>query len=270
MAVKRIIKKVLRKLGYKLMNSSNPELLDLSRYEFYKDAMEASAITKNHTMLTEVNKVTLYEQVVYCEKNNIPGSFVECGVWKGGAVGIMALANLKYGQERRNMILFDAFDDICEPDPSIDGKKALEDVKMLLNKDDLKVTGKREPMKGIYDNLGGHGTIGICNDLLVNTIKYPKEKIVYFEGWFEDTMEENAKNVGEIAILRLDGDWYSSTKVCLENLFDKVVPGGVVIIDDYGFYEGCSKAVNEFLKKKNIKTFLSYSDYSCRYFIKSA
>lgn len=269
MAVKRIIKRVLRRLGYEVRSNTNPELFALSRYEFYEDARKASEIIKNHTMLTEVNKITLYEQVVYCERNNIPGAFVECGVWKGGAVGMMALANLKYGQKRRKLCLFDAFDDICEPNPLVDGEKAMEDAKMFLKNDEADLQGLIQPMKGAYDFLGGHGTIQSCEELLVDTIHYPKDHIFYFEGWFEDTMKEYATKIEEIAILRLDGDWYSSTKVCLENLFHKVVKGGVVIIDDYGFYKGCSRAVDEFLEQNNIKTFLSYSDYSCRYFIKN-
>ena len=68
--------------------------------------------------------------------------------------------------------------------------------------------------------------------------------------------------------MRLDGDWYASTKVCLDCLYDKVVSGGFVIVDDYGYYEGCRKAVDEFIDKKRVEVFLSQIDYGCVYWIK--
>jgi hypothetical protein len=66
------------------------------------------------------------------------------------------------------------------------------------------------------------------------------------KGWFEDTLENAKQDIGPIAILRLDNDWYASTRFCLETLYDSVIPGGVVIIDDYFSWEGCRKAVDEF------------------------
>ena len=79
----------------------------------------------------------------------------------------------------------------------------------------------------------------------------------------------NTRQVGTIAILRLDGDFYGSTKVVLEELYDQVVSGGVVIIDDYGAFEGCRKAVNEFLvSRSKDPVHLVVVDRSIRYFIK--
>jgi len=77
-----------------------------------------------------------------------------------------------------------------------------------------------------------------------------------------------SKGIDNISILRLDGDWYESTKVCLDNLYDKVVDGGFIIIDDYGCYEGYKKAVDEFLRVRNINVFINYSSPACRYWIK--
>jgi O-methyltransferase len=236
-------------------------------YDFYQDIKNSVKVVKDYSMMPHINLATLYEQVVYCEKNSIKGDYVECGVWKGGAVGIMALANLKYSNQRRNLHLFDAFDDICPPDISKDGNKAIEDVKKygkLKNFDDLE---KNKPIKGIYDSFGGHGRIEDCNNLLSNLINYPKENIFYYKGWFEETLPE--AKIEDIAILRLDGDWYDSIKICLDKFYDRVTVNGIVIIDDYGYYEGCTKAVDDFFKERGIVNFLSYSNFGCRFFIKN-
>lgn len=236
-------------------------------YDFYHDIKKSVEIVKDYTMMPHVNLATLYEQVVYCEKNNIDGDFVECGVWKGGAVGIMALSNLNHSNKRRALHLFDAFDDICPPDPSKDGIRAIEDVIKYSKVKDLNNLEKNQPIKGIYDSFGGHGRIEDCNNLLTNLINYPRENIYYYKGWFQDTLDKS--NIDKIAILRLDGDWYDSIKICLDKFYDKVSKNGVIIIDDYGYYDGCTKAVDDFFKERGIINFLSYSNFGCRYFIKN-
>ena len=92
-------------------------------------------------MMPRINLQTLFEQAIYCEKRDIAGDFVECGVWKGGAVGMMALASKQFGKKPRNLHLFDAFDDICEPDPKVEGEKALNDFKKFTGKTASRVHG---------------------------------------------------------------------------------------------------------------------------------
>lgn len=273
--MKKLVNRVLSKFGFILMRvvkqrdsqntgSDNPfKEYDLPR------GYEAVQLVTNFSMLPHINLFTLYEQAAYCEKNNIEGDYVECGVWKGGAVGVMAKANLDFGKQRRNLRLFDVFDNICPPDAAVDGERAIVDTMKITGfMDESKMKGQLESMDGAYDLYGGHGTIEICKDLLENKIGYPAEYVHFHKGWFQDTIPASLAEIDKIAILRLDGDWYASVKVCLENLYDKVSPGGLVIIDDYGLYEGCTKAVDEFLQGRNIKTFLSYSRVHCRYFVK--
>jgi O-methyltransferase len=220
-------------------------------------------------MLPYVNLVTLYKQVLYCEKGKIEGDFVECGVWKGGAVGLMALANLKSGESRRKLHLFDAFEEICAPNKDIDGEVAINEVKVLLG-DKALINGELEPLKGIYDSFGGPGNINECKSLIEETIGYPANYVYYHKGWFQNTIPIKSKEIGKIAILRLDGDWYESTKIYLDYLFDKVVSGGFIIIDDYGAYSGCKKAVDEFLTKRKDIYYLNYSNWCCRHVVKMA
>ena len=237
-------------------------------YDLEKEANALIKIVRKNTMLPYVNLITLFEQVIYCEKNSIEGDFVECGVWKGGAIGLMALANLNFGSKRRNIHLFDAFCEICAPDKEKDGEKVIRQVKDILG-EKANVSGEMVSLTGIYDSLGGPGSLEENTTLLEKVIKYPVANINYHRGWFQNTVPKISKSINKIAILRLDGDWYASTKVCLDNLYDKVVPGGFVIIDDYGCYEGCKKAVDEFLNEKNINVFINYSSSHCRYWIKN-
>lgn len=271
------VKKVVDNLGYSIhkkaevkpTHESVAESNSFIRFDYAEEGFKAVQLTKEFSMLAPINLFTLYEQAVYCEKKNIDGAYVECGVWKGGAVGIMAEANLQFGSSRRHLHLFDAFDNICPPDAAIDGQKAIDDTKIILGlQDTIKMAGQLESIEGGYDSMGGHGTIEICKDLLEKVINYPAEFIHFHKGWFQDTLPVAKDEIDSIAILRLDGDWYASIKTCLVNLYDKVSKGGLIVIDDYGYYEGCTKAVDEFLENRNIKTFLSYSSPNCRYFVK--
>ena len=256
MHLRTFAKKLLSRAGYEISAKPLPAYGERETFERHL------AIVRNNTMLPETRLLSLHDQVIFCEKNGVEGAFVECGVWKGGAVGLMALAANE--PKERSLHLFDAFTDICEPDPAVDGRKALEEASRIAVPE-----GRLKPMEGIYDSLGGHGTLEECRALIEGTIGYPPDRLHYHVGWFQDTMPVDAPAIGPIAILRIDGDWYASTKVCLDNLVDRVVPGGFVIIDDYGTYEGCKKAVDEFLEQSPDQPFLHRVDNACHYFVKA-
>jgi O-methyltransferase len=230
------------------------------------DVQARSAILqiKPYTMLPKVRLLSLYDQVTFLDRCAIEGGFVECGVWKGGAVALMALANLQHGGVRRHLHLFDVFQDICEPDATVDGALAIRQASCVKGG----VTGRLVPLKGIYDGLGGHGTLEGNQYLLNKVVGYDSSYVHYHVGWFQDTIPKDAADVGPVALLRLDGDWYASTKICLEQFFDQIVPGGFIVIDDYGTYEGCRKAVDEFLQYRGIAAYLNMVDAGCCYFIK--
>lgn len=257
--LKKIIKSIINKYGYNIQKKV------LLGYDYEEEALEQIDIIRKNTMLPSIRLISLYQQVVFCEKNETDGCFVECGTWKGGAVGLMALGNQNYGKKRRHIHLFDAFQDICEPDETMDGEKAIKETKKWSSG---KKSGKLRPLTGFYDSIGGPGTLEENIILLEQTIGYDPQYIHYHEGWFQDTLPNDAGEISDIAILRLDGDWYESTKICLDFLYDKVVSGGFVIVDDYGHYEGCKKAIDEFIQKNNLKVFLNHIDYTCIYWIK--
>jgi hypothetical protein len=257
--IKKTVKSVFASWGYEVRAVSYPRMAS-------PDAFDAAvAVVDKFTMLSRDRLASLYDQVAQCEMTGMPGAFVECGVWKGGSVGMMALASrtLNKGADR-DLHLFDSFQDICEPDPNIDGALAIKQVGYLPQL----AEGHIKPVHGFYDGVGGHGTLAECKTLLESTVGYPVNRLHYHVGWFQDVLPAAQKDVGAIAILRLDGDWYASTKVCLDYLYDLVVPNGFVVIDDYGVYEGCQRAVDEFMRNREIRVFLHKVDQACYYFIK--
>jgi hypothetical protein len=235
-------------------------------YDLEEEAVGCIEIVRKHTMLTYPRLVTLYQQAVHCEARSLPGSYVECGSWRGGAVGMMALANLKHGKRRRPIHVFDSFEGIPEPDAALDGAKAVEQVRSVGGE----ARGRLAAVSGFYEKFAdGVGDLESNRHLLESIIGYDPSCLHYHKGWFQDTLPQVAPGMGEIAILRLDGDWYASTAVCLEHLHDHVVPGGFVIIDDYGCYEGCRRAVDEFRNERGITAFLHHIDGEGRYWIRS-
>lgn len=231
------------------------------------DVREMIACIRGSTMVTLPRLISLVEQVRHCEQADVPGAFVECGVWKGGCMGLMALANLRYGKARRDLHLFDAFTEICEPDETIDGDRAVREVRAW-TRGAGGTAGRLTALTGFYDAFGGPGTLEENVELLERKIQYDARKIHYHKGWFQDTLPTDASTVGAIAILRLDGDWYASTKTCLEHLYDQVVPSGYVIIDDFDTYDGCRKAVDEFIASRGLSVQLHRVDADCRYWVK--
>jgi hypothetical protein len=215
----------------------------------------ATRVARN-TLLSRPRLSSLYRQVAHLERHRVAGCLVECGVWKGGAVGLMALANLRHGAARRHLHLFDAFQEICEPDPERDGERIFAELRELAGRP-AELKGRLEPIRGVYDRFGGPGTLSENRALLEERLRYPAAFLHYHVGWFQQTVPRDAESLGPIALLRLDGDLYHSTRVCLEHLYPRVVPGGFVIVDDYGRYEGCTRAVDEYLDARDEPAFLA-------------
>lgn len=260
--IKNLVRSVAHKMGYEIRRIDRIGN-DADEYQapdpLAGPIAAALKTVRPYTMLSEARLTTLFRQVIHCDRMSTEGAFVECGTWKGGAVGMMALANRHAGGPPRHLHLFDAFDDICEPDPEVDGKRILDEVQATLG--DVPVAGELKPMKGAYDTFGGAGTIDAARELIETKIGYDPELVHFHKGWFQDTVPVDAKDIGPIAVLRLDGDLYYSIKVCLEHLYDQVVPGGFVVIDDYSYYEGCTRAVDEFIANRKLDAYLHPADH---------
>jgi O-methyltransferase len=158
----------------------------------------------------------------------VPGSVVECGVWKGG----MSAGMVDVAGAHRHYYLFDSFEG-CPKAKEIDGQSAKrwqEDVNSPLyyNNSSADIAFSRDVMK----------RAGALNCSII-------------KGWFEETLP-GFRAEGGIAILRLDGDWYDSTMICLDHLFPQVNEGGVIIIDDYFAFEGCGRALHDYLSRNQV------------------
>ena len=229
--------------------------INISAYHGKQDLLDALNQIGKNTMTTLDRMVSLWQQVCYIDAVKLPGALVECGVWKGGAVGLMALAHMRKGQiPTRHLHLFDSFEGLPEPEAEHDGDLI-----------DAYANGRTG---GQLQSIGKCvGTLPEVEELFT-TIRYPESLLHMHKGWFQTTVPQIAPTMGPIAVLRLDGDWYASTKVCLEHLFDNVVPGGFIILDDYGRWIGSKKATDEFAQQRGFKPFMIRVDAACYYFIK--
>ncbi len=254
----RNLKKIANRLGFEVRRTPAVP------YDDQASAERAIAVVAPYTMLPWERLVTLYQKVAFCERSGLDGDLVECGVWKGGAAALMALANIELGRTRRHLHLFDSFQEICAPDQAVDGEQAVREAR----RHGSDCLGQLRPVTGIYDAVGGPGTLPGNRRLLEQVVGYDPGFLHYHAGWFQETLPRDAPGMGPIAILRLDGDWYASTKTCLAHLYDKVVSGGFVVIDDYGAYQGCRRAVDEFMAERRVSAFLHYDDRICRYWVK--
>jgi O-methyltransferase len=176
------------------------------------------------------------------EVRGLSGALVECGVWNGGSAALLASAA---HQPRRHVWLFDSWSGL--PHPSYeDGEQARSKYESRDGK--LCVGDIRQPAiafaaAGVLDNV-----------------------LHLRRGWFEDTLDKASSEIGDIAILHIDADWYASVKKCLQALYPLVVSGGLVILDDYGHWQGCRQAVDDYFADKGLT--LRGIDYTSRYFFK--
>jgi len=226
----------------------------LQNYDDEEAARDALNVVRPYTMLSYQRLVTLWQQMRYLDKASVPGAMVECGTWRGGACGMMALAHRRAGDVSRPLHLFDSFQGLPEPQGEKDGEMA--------------VRYAADRASGSLHSIGKCvGPLEENRRLLGEIVGYPAELTHYHVGWFQDMLRTVPETVGAIALLRIDGDWYESTKICLESLYGRVSSGGIVVIDDYGKWPGCRRATDEFLETLARPVFLNHIDAAGRYVI---
>jgi len=163
-------------------------------------------------------------------RRGVPGAVVECGVAQGGSSAVMALA-LRDAGDVRHMWLFDSYEGLPAPtDDDFDATTGATGIHI------------RPLPKGSC-----LGTYEEVHELMSEVLGVPQGSFTQIKGWFQDTVAAAAPSIGAIAVLRLDGDWYESTKVCLDALFPQLSRGGSLIVDDYHSCYGSKRAVHEYL-----------------------
>jgi len=244
-----MIQRIAHFFGYELNKLPAPGLPK----DFDEEKIKLVKTVAPYTMTGPERIFVLNEAVKYIIENNIEGDFVECGVWKGGSTLAMALTLEKLNVTGRQLYLYDTFEGMSEPtdlDKDLNNKAADE-----LLKTNNKETSSIWAFSGINEV-----------KKTMSLSKYNPANIFYVQGKVEDTLPESSHN--KIALLRLDTDWYESTKIEMELLFPRLVTGGVLIIDDYGHWQGAKKAVDEYIAANKLKILLNRIDYTGRIAIK--
>jgi hypothetical protein len=194
----------------------------------------------------------VYQAVRHILDREVPGDVVECGVWRGGSCMCAAMTLAARGATDRRLYLYDTFAGMTEP--------TVEDVSF---------TG--EPARPTWERAqrADHNRwcYGSLDDVKANLARtsFPADRVVYVQGPIEETVPLTMPD--SIALLRLDTDWYSSTRHELEHLYPRLAPYGVLIVDDYGFWKGARKAVDEYFAE-HTPILLARSDNTGRMGIK--
>ena len=207
--------------------------------DYDEETREIWELVRDRTMTRHPKIQFLVEAVRYVERCRIPGAVVECGVWRGGSMLTVAHTLSRRGATDRDLYLFDTFTGMTAPterDVRISGRHAEEYLTAEDPDGPLSWTRPGRFVATLDDVKAGFATVD-----------YPADRLHFVPGRVEDTVPEHAP--AEIALLRLDTDWYESTRHELRHLYPRLVPGGALIIDDYGTWQGSKEATDEFLEE---------------------
>jgi O-methyltransferase len=245
--MKNLIKRLVRRTGF-----------DIVRYQPHHEPTNLGDLTarevkivqsvRPYTLTGEERIAALLNAVGYVAEHNIPGAIAECGVWRGGSMMAVALTLLHHGDSSRQLYLYDTFEGMSEPterDQSFDGQSAQAQL-------------ERDPMgSGVWCR-------SPIEDVRANVLStgYPEENVHFIQGKVEETLPSRSPE--RLALLRLDTDWYESTKHELIHLFPLLDPRGLLIIDDYGHWQGARQAVDEYFSDHKLNVYLHRVDYTCR------
>ena len=178
-----------------------------------------------------------------CIQTGKTGAFVEAGVWKGGAISYLAYL-AKQENKQRKVYALDSFEGLPKPDSN--------DIEAVSGKSALDYFDKE---KNLFSDWCSAGEYELYKSL--ELVSCTPQDIHIKKGFFENTLPGWNE---PIALLRCDADWYSSTKCILDTMYDFVIPGGYIIFDDYGWWKGCKKAVDEFLETRGLDVVLDKTD----------
>lgn len=246
----------LQRLGrigeYRLVHSSSPLL---AQDDLEPDFLELYERCRPFTMTSLTRMYALYQSVRHVVTSATPGAFVECGVWRGGSAMLAALTLIRFGDTAREIFLYDTYAGMTAPG-AVDLDPWMAPALTTWRK--LQRQSMNEwcyaPLDEVTRNLEGTG--------------YPRERMHFISGRVEETIP--ATTPDQVAILRLDTDWYESTRHELIHLFPLLSKNGVLIIDDYGYWKGAREAVDEYFKQSQTPLFLHRIDSTGRIAVKQS
>jgi len=242
--MKRLLKQWLRRAGYEVKPVAGADSIQPNRADISPREWQIYSRVRDFTMVSVERILANIRAVDYILANGIAGTFVECGVWRGGSSMAMALA---LNESSRMLWLYDTFAGMTaatEADVSNTGLKASDFLEQDTQKDLLVC-----PLQEVRRNMQSTG--------------YPMDRVRFVQGPVERTIPNEIPD--RIALLRIDTDWYQSTRHELQHLYPRLSSGGVLLIDDYGHWNGAQRAVDEYFQGR---LFLSRIDYTGRLAIK--
>jgi hypothetical protein len=232
-----------------LLTRKKKRRVDALAPELTKYDVETIELARSTTMTSPQRLQALVLAMRYVHRRKLEGAIVECGVWRGGSMFAAARTLVNLGDATRELYLYDTFSGMPAPTAEDDKRRSDGASATALLADPTEVMVRAEAgLDVVKATMARSG--------------YPLEKIRFVQGKVEDTIPDIAPS--SIALLRLDTDWYGSTLHELEHLYSRLVVGGVLIIDDYGWWEGARRAVDEFFGKHEQPPLLNVIDESGR------
>lgn len=251
----QVIDRLARRLGFQIARLSSLE----SRLPIEATDADRATISslRSFTMTSSERLWSLMNAVRHLVDEGIEGDFVECGVWRGGSVMAMAQELQRLGVTDRKIWLYDTFEGMTAPtDADVEAGSGVSATDML----------ERTPV-GDGNNVwcvAGRSDV----EANVRITGYPFDNFIFVEGDVSRTLTEQVPD--RISLLRLDTDWYESTRISLEVLYPRLSVGGVCILDDYGHWQGARKAVDEYFEKSGKRPYMHPIDFSGRVFLKTS
>ena len=251
--LKRAVTRAIERAGYDIVprkpwNASHPDVSE--------DFLALYERCAPYTMTSIERMHGLWQAIRYVHAAGIAGDYVEAGVWRGGSSMMAALTLLAVGDDTRRMWLYDTFEGMTDPterDVDIAGLQVESVWQEIKQERDNEIMCWAD-LRDVRANMARTG--------------YPADRLEYVQGKVEETIPDRVPE--RIALLRLDTDWYESTRHEMEHLYPRLAPGGVLILDDYGHWAGAREAVDEYLAENGVALLLNRLDYSGRLAIKPA
>jgi hypothetical protein len=225
------------------------------QFDLEPEFLELHELCRDRTMTSLERMHALWAATRHIAESALAGDFVECGVWRGGSVMLMALTLLRHGDASRDLWLYDTFTGMTAP--------SRDDVQAMSGRAAADIL--RERRRTADDPFWGIAGRAAVEENLRRT-GYPFARFRFVEGDVTATLPASAPD--RIALLRLDTDWYASTRHELEHLYPRLVSGGVLIVDDYGYWRGARKATDEYFAALHPRPLLHRIDYTGRIAVK--
>jgi O-methyltransferase len=260
--MKGLIQKLCHMFGYEISRhvpkAKRVVNIDTIIPEITESEKEMIATSLQYSMTNPERMWAIVQSMKYLVSKKIEGDVVECGVWKGGNILLFTLL-LEFFNVKKPVWAYDTYEGMSLPtDNDVDFRGT--------HSKELLVKAPRIAEEGTH-NIWCYSTL---DEVVGNVQRHAQsvDAIRFIKGKVEETLMDEKNLPDKISLLRIDTDWYESTKKCLEVLYPRLVSGGVLILDDYGHWKGSRKAFDEYFAERGEKPFLHRVDYTCRLMIK--